>query len=464
VLLASIALTTIIFAIALFVRYGRSMAHDFREILGQRVRGGTVTVLAFALLFLPLFVWLGPMWLVFYWLVIFFGYANVPERIIIVVLALLIAAAPIVLDFVSTEIAGVDSPVVMSAIASEEQSYYPEALRRMQDLVAVVPDNDTLHLLLGNLYLQDDDQQQASLHYRRALELKPSAGAHVNLGNLNFLNNDFAAAITEYEKAEELDPQLAIAFYNHAIANGETYKFDQQAKMLDQAKRIDRASIERLSSHPPTQKIVVYRPPISLAWDVNGRIAQVGRARALFGNYAWFDPATSARNPLTLGGVLAALLAPILFMKRRRNGFAGACIKCGRTFCLRCKSGRESATYCSQCIHIYLKRDGVSLETKRTKLEEVTDHQSALVRRNKLFATFLPGSAQILEGRTIAGFLGLFTFAFFVALAVLVGRLAPVLAPGDLPKMMVRILAIVLAVVTWFLLSLPVYRRRAATA
>ena len=464
VLLAAIALTTIIFAIALFVRYGRSMAHDFREILGQRVRGGTVTVLAFALLFLPLFLWLGPAWLVFYWLIIFFGYANVPERIIIVVLALLIAAAPIVLDLVSTQIAGVDSPVVMSAISSEEQSYYPEALRRMQDLVAVVPDNDTLHLLLGNLYLQDDDQQQASLHYRRALELKPSAGAHVNLGNLNFLNNDFAAAITEYEKAEELDPQLAIAFYNHAIANGETYKFDQQAKMLDQAKRIDRTSIERLSSHPPTQKIVVYRPPISLAWDVNGRIAQVGRARALFGNYAWFDPATSARNPLTLGGVLAAVLAPILFMKRRRNGFAGACIKCGRTFCLRCKSGRESATYCSQCIHIYLKRDGVSLETKRTKLEEVTEHQNALVRRNKLFATFLPGSAQILEGRTIAGFLGLFTFAFFVALAVLVGRLAPVLAPGDLPKMMVRILAIVLAVVTWFVLSLPVYRRRAATA
>lgn len=464
VLLTALALTTIIFAISLFVRYGRPMAHDFREILGQRMRGGTVTVLAFALLFLPLFIWLGPLWLLFYWLVIFFGYAKVQERILIIILALAIAAAPVVLDLVSTWVAGVDGPVVLSAIASEEQSYYPEALRRMQDLVALVPDNDTLHLLLGNLYLQDDDQQQAQLHYRRALELRPSAGAHVNLGNLNFLNNDFAAAITEYEKAQELDPQLAIAFYNHSVANGETYKFDQQATRLDQAKKIDRAYIERLSSHPPTQKIVMYRPPISLAWSVAESIAKRGVARALFGNYAWFDPATSVRNPITLGGLVAAILAPLLFMKRRKNGFAGSCIKCGRTFCHRCKSGRESATYCTQCIHIYLKRDGVSLETKRTKLEEVTDHQTGLVRRNKLFATFLPGSAQMLEGRTIAGVLGLFAFAFFVSLAVLVGRLAPVLIPGDVPKLLVRILAVVLAVVIWFVLTMPVYRRRAATA
>ena len=61
VLMATITLTTIIFAISLFIRYGRPMAHDFRETIGQRVRGGTVTVLAVALLFLPLFLWRGQM-------------------------------------------------------------------------------------------------------------------------------------------------------------------------------------------------------------------------------------------------------------------------------------------------------------------------------------------------------------------------------------------------------------------
>ena len=40
VIALAIALTAIIFAIALFIRYGRSMAHDFREMLGRRIHGG----------------------------------------------------------------------------------------------------------------------------------------------------------------------------------------------------------------------------------------------------------------------------------------------------------------------------------------------------------------------------------------------------------------------------------------
>ena len=458
-LLLAIALTAAIFAISLFVRYGRAMSHDFRELIGQRMSGGSVSVLAFALLFLPIFLWLGPIWLVFYWFIIFSGYAKPGERILIVVFSLLIAVAPVVLDITSHWIAGVDSPVVMSAIASEERSYQPDALRRMQELVNIVPDDAVLHLLIGNLYLQDGNEQQATQHYRRSAELHDSAGAHVNLGDLHFFNNDFATAVTEYNKAEALDPKLAIAFYDDAIALGELYKFDQQAQRLDQAKHIDRSAIERLSSQPPAQKVVLYHPQISQAWAVSTSIARRGVARSLFGNYAWVDPAESARNPLTLGAILTVILAPLLFLKRRRAGFAGACIKCGRTFCPRCKSAHESATFCTQCIHIYLKRDGVSMATKRAKLEEVSEHQGGVLTRNRWLATFLPGSAQFIEGRTVRGTIGAFVFVFFVSLAILAGRLAPVLAPGDAAKMLVRIVAIAVAAVLWILLTLPIYRR-----
>jgi tetratricopeptide (TPR) repeat protein len=462
-ILLAIALTTAIFALALLVRYARAMSHDFREMLGERLHGGSVSVLAFALLFLPVFLWLGPVWLVFYWFIIFFGYAKPAERIVIVVLSLLLAVAPLVLDWTSQWIAGIDSPVVMSAITSQERSYQPDALHRMQELVNIVPDDAVLRLLLGNLYLLDGNEQQASLHYQRSAELHDSAGAHVNLGNLHFFNNDFATAVTEYNKAEGLDPRLAIAFYNDSIAMGELYKFDQQAQRLDQAKKIDASQIERLSSAPPAQKVVTYHPPIRQAWDVSSAIARRGVARSLFGNYAWFDPGESVRNPVTLAAILAVILAPLLFLKRRRAGFAGSCIKCGRTYCLRCKSARESATFCTQCIHIYLKRDGVSAATKRSKIDEVMEHQSDVLKRNRWLATFLPGSAQIIEGHTISGTIWSFVFAFFVSLAILAGRLAPVLAPGDLAKMVVRIIAIVLAVAVWFFITLPVYRRHAGS-
>jgi tetratricopeptide (TPR) repeat protein len=463
VLALAIAVTAVVFSLVLFIRYGRSMAHDFREILGRRIRGGTVSVLAFALLFLPIFLWLGPMWLVLYWFVIFFGYASARERTFIIVLGLLVAALPLVLELSANWIAGVDSPVVMSAISGSEQAYQPEALRRLQELVALVPDNPTLHILLGNLQVFEGNEQQAAEHYRRAISMNDAAGAHVNLGNLYFLQNDYAAAITEYGRAQKKDPSMAIAFYNNSVASGETYKFDEQGQKLEQAKKIDREYIEQLSQNPPSQKIAMYSPSVRESWQVASAIARRGVARSLFGNYSWFDPIGSGTNPVTIGALASLLLALMVWAKRRRAGFAGSCIKCGRTFCHRCKSARESATYCTQCIHIYLKRDGVALATKRSKLEEVSDHQAGVQRRNKLFATFLPGSAQLLEGRTLVGVLGMVVFFICVAVAIFVGRLAPALGPvAQTAQLGVRVLAIALAVIIWFLMSVPVYRRRVA--
>ncbi len=453
-------LTAAIFAIVLFFRYFRAAAHDFREILSRRFRGGSVTVLAFAFLFLPIFFWLGPLWLMLYWFVIFFGYAVFAERVAIIVLLLLTAVTPVILDYTANEIAGLDSPVVVAALASAEQTYVPEALRRLQELSLVAGDNARMSILLGNLHLQEGNQSQAAQNYRKSVALADTAGAHVNIGNLHFLDNDFPAAITEYQKAEKLDPSMAIAFYNHSVASGETYKYDEQAQMQDQAKKIDRALVDRLISNPPGQKVVMYHPSLAESRSLARSIARKGNARELFGSYSWFQPMASLLNPVTLGAILAMALSLLLWLRRRKSGYAGACIKCGRTFCHRCKSSRESATYCTQCIHIYLRRDGVSLDTKRRKLLDVQEYLSGRVRLNRLFATFLPGSAQLLEGTTVAGIIELFLFFCFLSLLLLVGRLAPVLAPGMLAQIIVRIIAGLAIVVIWLIVSLPVYRRR----
>jgi hypothetical protein len=283
----------------------------------------------------------------------------------------------------------------------------------------------------------------------------------VNVGNLLFMNNEFQASMTEYEKAQKADDKLATAYYNHSVASGETYKFDQQTRMLEAARKASPAFVDRVTRVPPLQKIVMYSPSIDEAWDVTAEMAKRPAARALFGNYAAFDLMRSALNPVTIGALASLLLALLLWARRRKTGLANACIKCGRTFCPRCKSARESTTYCTQCIHIYLKRDGVSIDTKRKKLEEVTGHQTGMVRRNKLFATFLPGAAQMLEGRVVSGILGAFLFGFFVAMAILVGRLAPAIGPAaDVAQLLVRIACIAVAVLLWAVLALPVYRRR----
>jgi tetratricopeptide (TPR) repeat protein len=460
----AVALTAVVFALALFFRYQRSAAHDFRELLGNLLVGGSVTVIAFALLFLPLFFWLGPLWLAFYWFIIFFGYSGTAERVAIVVLLVLLAVLPVVIDAAAHRIASVESPVLAAALASAAQSYRPEALPRIEELVAIAPDHPTLHLLTGNMLAFDGRDDQAAAHYRRAIELRPQyAGAHVNLGNLLFLNNDFQAAMTEYRRAQQADPQLAAAYYNHSVVSGETYRFAQQAQMLDSARKADPSLLDWLRRNPAPQKVVMYNPPLSEAWGVANTLSRLGSARNLFGNYSTFDPKTAILTPITMGALASLLLAIAIWNKRRSSGFANACIKCGRTFCYRCKSARESATYCTQCIHIYLKRDGVSIETKRQKLEEVTDYYTGMTRRNRLFALFLPGAAQMLEGRTLSGIAGMIVFTFMVGVALFVGRLAPALGPlAEFAQLLLRSTAILLAFVTWLAMLVPIYRRRSA--
>jgi hypothetical protein len=72
-----------------------------------------------------------------------------------------------------------------------------------------------------------------------------------------------------------------------------------------------------------------------------------------------------------------------------------------------------------------------------------------------------PGIGTAHRGATTAGIAGVFVFLFFVSAAVLVGRLAPVLTPGEVAQLAVRILAVLLALIMWLMLTLPIYRRRA---
>lgn len=457
----AIAGAVALWGLLLLFRYSRAAAHDFREMLAQRFGPGTTTVLGYALLFAPLFLWLGPVWLVAYWLALLFGYANRLERIVTVILLLLAAGVPLLLDRAAYQIAGVNSPVVRAAVRNEERSYDIETLRRLRELTELVPEEAKLHLLLGNLHVQDGDEQQAAVHYRKATDLSDSlAGAHLNLGNLHFYENDFVAATSEYERAAQIAPRMSIAHYNQSVANGEQYKFDVQGQKLEEAKKHDRALVERLLANPPAQKVVMYNLPLPEAWELAQKISKNRASHEVFGNYARFDFATSLPNIVTIAALLSIVAGVVVYLMRRRSGFAGQCIKCGRTFCHRCKSSKESAIYCTQCIHIYLKRDGVSIDTKRAKLDEVHDFQSGSLRRRKIVSTFFPGAGQVLEGSTIKGVIALLLFLIAVTVAVFAGRLAPMAYPADLMRLFMRVAAISVAVVVWLVFTIPVLRQR----
>jgi len=130
-------------------------------------------------------------------------------------------------------------------------------------------------------------------------------------------------------------------------------------------------------------------------------------------------------NPLT-GASLAALLACLLLSAAVGREPARRCIRCGRPFCPACKSHREAHEYCSQCVHLFVLGDGLAPQTKMRKMYEVERHDRRTRRARRLVSLVLPGSAQLLRGRTAAG-----VILLVVWLAALIAWQPRVLVPVE---------------------------------
>lgn len=80
---------------------------------------------------------------------------------------------------------------------------------------------------LASMLMEDGKYEEAVLHYRKALEAKPSAEAHSGLGfALNQLGRLDKAA-NEHEAAVALDPSLALVHRNRALTQARLGAYDE---------------------------------------------------------------------------------------------------------------------------------------------------------------------------------------------------------------------------------------------
>ena len=80
---------------------------------------------------------------------------------------------------------------------------------------------------LASMLLEDAGYEEAALHYRKAIEGKPSAAAHSGLGYaLNQLGR-LEEAAAEHDKAVALDPSLAEVHRNRALTQARQRKYEE---------------------------------------------------------------------------------------------------------------------------------------------------------------------------------------------------------------------------------------------
>jgi len=401
--------------------------HDLKERFPRRVSDDTSRLLGWSLMSLPIVLLTPFVWLVASWNALFFPYFRRSERLLALLgLLLLIAAGPagLVVDWIAGT--AVD-PGARALIRSLRGGYDVQDLKALEALTADHRDDPLFPFVLATMHRTAGRFDEAMTLYRHILEIDPShARAMVNLANLHALRQEFAIAQNLYKKAGEVDPRLAIAHYDSHLAHLEAFHLESADQELKEARLIDDAlvtsllaqgnegRVKRMPADVGYTRSEIWKRALSLRLDRGLRTA-AGQALAA--------PATLAGG----AGLLLALLVPGIGIAPR-SAAARRCLRCGRPFCRRCRVRTKDADHCSQCVHLFILRDGVAPTVKSRKMDEVVRYRRRVWVGRRLLSLPLPGSGHVLGGRPWLGALLLACWCGAWLGIVLRGQL---LVPGD---------------------------------
>lgn len=451
VLVVTLAAVGAAFLILLSAGAVRRLHHDLAELTGRWLPRPADAIAAAGLLALPLFLALDAGWLLLWLFVLSFGYAERTVRwAALAGLVPLVLVAP-ALERAASSLSVSASPVLRGAEALQEKRYDQRVLDDLEAVKNLFPEDPDVRFLLGCLYQQLGQNDRAVAEYTVAAQASPTeVRALINRGNIRFVDGDFGAAQEDFQEALRRDPRDVRARYNLSLVYAETFRTVEAQEKLSEARALDNSLVTRFLDSPTLVKVVAVGYSVREAREKIDVLERDARSRRVLGHFHVGSDAGRWGVPLALAVPFAVGAAFALdSWRRKKHGYAVSCQKCGRTFCRLCKPPGESPLLCSQCIHVYLKKDGVSIETKLRKVEEVRRRQGVDGRLRRALNFLFPGGELFLEGRVAKAALLLGLFALGVVAATLRQELALSPRPGTEPLLAGTVSWAVLALGAW---------------
>jgi tetratricopeptide (TPR) repeat protein len=418
------------------------VGHDAVELSRLVFRPVNALALAAAVLVLPLFGGLGPIWLLVYLFVLGWAYMKPGQRLSAALSCALLAS--IVPGLASWEQVMMRWPSLESRIASmldERRIDFP-SLRELATLEEDFESSASYHIVLGELHRMHGDVDEARIEFQRAAVADADdPRSRVFLGNMALEDGDVQLAIQLYNDAIEDDSTDALAHRNLAVAYDQSRRFQDGDAARTAAKEIAGAGWQLLGIPGRDPRV---RYPALGRRDVEGLAAE-----------APADVRLSARRGFLLSSVVEGLFSPasavfwllglvgivVQAVRHQWMWTAQRCSKCGKTYCPKCKTSTESDSLCSQCISVFLKRDVVAAELQAAKQARVRRWGIWSSAMRRVAGVLIPGSHDLIDGRP---WLGIATGA--LAWTFLFGALvwAPMVMPSIEPLAAVRPIQVLL--------------------
>ncbi len=416
----ALAVALIGVVVILALRCAPRALHDLRELARRSVGDSGAIPLALIVFLLPVAFGLGPVWVVIWWSVLLHSYASTTERRVLL-------AGLVVLGFLTPLITTIArenilrrSPLYVAAVDLEERREDASAEDGLRQASTVFSEDADVWFLLGIYAERAGDSDRAVQNYDRAIQAGPKDyRPYLNRGNVHFQEGDFVQAIGDYGSAAERAPGAAEVFYNLSIARGESYDFDGQTTAVTKARQLSARDVDFWSRNPTLSRVVA--APYGLK-RARQRVVQWNaqpKSRRLPGHAPPLSVWNLFLTPFTLGPWFAALAAVGVTRLRAKGPLAAECLRCGKSFCRRCRRLGDSPLYCTDCVRLHIKKEPVGIEGHVAQAKEIRKRTRWKDRLCHLGSLVLPGTHDAFAEQPARAAGRLFGFAFAIALIVI---------------------------------------------
>ncbi|MDX1643350.1 MAG: hypothetical protein R3244_03220 [Thermoanaerobaculia bacterium] len=265
-------------SVALFVGLlggarGPALVQDLSEALEARLPSSAARAVAVAVLFVPLALPTGLLWLLIFWSVALWGYASRSERAVLLFAWLLLGIGPELVTEQRRHISVWMSPptrvVENLAIRRVEGSL----LTDLGELRVALPDSPAVKHLLADVHQQLGQWEFARALYLDVVDEEPdNAAAMVNLGAFYYRVADFASAIQLFQRASSSEDLAGQAFFNLSQAYSASYMFGHSEQILRQARQANDEGVSAWLRRSDVEPVVTVRGGLSRRSEIYGAL------------------------------------------------------------------------------------------------------------------------------------------------------------------------------------------------
>jgi tetratricopeptide (TPR) repeat protein len=413
--ISSFLITLAIFSFILLFKYHSFFSHHLKHLIRAEKDSKSITVLGFFLLFIPLLLGAGWMWLLILWLLVFWIYGSRADRTLTVFFLVVLLLLPTGLRIYSSFLVSLTDSGILDIVRANTGVFNEELYEKLKAMQKEAPQDADILQAIGLIEKRIGQFKEAEQRFLQAVKFEPQAAAAFNnLGNIYLITNQTDKAVKAYQKAIQLEPAKTEAYFNL----GQAYLLDL---LLNEAESEFRRARELRPQLTTFYTSISSRNPNRMAIDQT--IEFGGIWRRIFAATPQREELAEAfwqllwgRVPFKFGEGTAAVMLLILFLVQvntRGKVLIRNCENCGGLICSRCIRSMVIGNQCSQCVKAFATSTSAEPEAASQKRAEVAKYRW---RRNtflRLFSLLLPGGGHLWRDNSREGIVYLFIFVLF---------------------------------------------------